>query len=167
MQYALDSTQYPSSASTTQAFAKFCAAGSVYIQQENNHRPECGSESGGEEGGLSGLPPPAPLLTFCHTLGGRVSSRPQPNYSATHLTAIKRRAAGVRGSRAGEWLLPWPLSLSRFPEDRKENAESQQNCLLRRSDRRGRAWSRAQNNHRLFWVFFSRGRSGHIHVSLR
>lgn len=32
-------------------------------------------------------------------LRGHFSTDPQPNYSATPLTAIKRRAAGVRGSR--------------------------------------------------------------------
>lgn len=33
-------------------------------------------------------------------LRGHISSGPQPNYSTTHLTAIKRGTAGVQGSRA-------------------------------------------------------------------
>lgn len=166
MQYALDSTQYLSSASTTEAFTKFCAAEVFTSSRKTTTGLNVAASLGERKEGPSGLPPPAPLLTFCHTLGGRVSSRRQPNYSATHLTAIKRRTAGVRGSRAGERLLPWPLSLSRFPEDRKESAESQRNCLLHCSDRRGRAWSRAQNNHRQFFFSF-RGRSGYVHVNQR
>lgn len=64
-------------------------------REKNKRWPECGSVSGG----ASGLPPPAPFLTFCHTFGGgHISSSPQPNYSTTHLAAIKRCTAGVRGS---------------------------------------------------------------------
>lgn len=78
-------------------------------------------------------------------LRGHISSGPQPNYSTTRLTAIKRCTAGVQGSRTEPGLLPWPLSLSRFPRmgrDR-ESALIGSGTILTNRDR-----ASTHNNHR-------------------
>lgn len=96
MQHTLCLTQYLGSTCKNQTCAHSMPSQCLHLVGEKNKRwPECGSVSRG----ASGLPPPAPFLTFCHTFGGgHISSSPQPNYSTTHLAAIKRCTAGVRGS---------------------------------------------------------------------
>lgn len=78
-------------------------------------------------------------------LRGHISSGPQPNYSTTRLTAIKRCTAGVQGSRAEPRLLPWPLSLSRFPRMEKDTERS---VIGRRTILTNRDRSSTHNNHR-------------------
>lgn len=126
--------------SMTEAFAKLDAV-EVFTSSRRTNRGLNVAVCLRRGKGPSGLPPPAPLLTFCHTLEGRVSSCPQPNYFPTHLASIKRCAAGVRASGCCHGhchSADFPMT-GRKTESRRK--------LLVALVRLARTWRHVQNNH--------------------
>ena len=91
---------------------------------------------------------PSTTCSISHILShlrGHISSGPQPNYSTTRFNCHQTLHSGGAREPRRAGLLPWPLSLSRFPRMERDTESPLIGCwtILTNRDR-----SSAHNNHR-------------------